>query len=164
MIATETEKRTVFIYGLRCPIEGVVRYVGQAVNPQARFKAHVMNPSTDRVSDWIRPLRASGRTPELVILETANTDSASDRELFWIRHFHALHGDLVLNHDGVKTDSPRGGFREGAGRKPDGDKALDSALIVKCLSEDKARWLAGAGEKSLGAIIRTYLNRRFPPA
>jgi hypothetical protein len=61
----------------------------------------------------------------------------------------------------MKKNPKRGGFREGAGRKPVGDKALDSALIVKCLADDKARWLAAADAKgvTLADVIRAHLNR-----
>lgn len=61
----------------------------------------------------------------------------------------------------MKKNPKRGGFREGSGRKPKGDRALDSALIVKCLSDEKTRWQAKAADagKSLSEVIRAYLNR-----
>lgn len=63
----------VYIYGLKCPVAGVVRYVGKSINPQRRLIAHLTGARTGaykhHTSAWLRKVIAEGLLPELVILE-----------------------------------------------------------------------------------------------
>lgn len=63
----------VYIYGLKCPVAGVVRYVGKSINPQKRLIAHLTGARTGaykhHTSAWLRKVIAEGLLPELVILE-----------------------------------------------------------------------------------------------
>lgn len=64
---------TVYIYGLFCPIENTVRYVGKSNKPENRFRAHLSaarrSSYEHHTSRWIRKLLSQGRRPTLVILE-----------------------------------------------------------------------------------------------
>lgn len=61
-----------FIYGLECPITKVVRYIGKAENPKARFINHLTTARTGRLKHhnarWIRNLLQRGLSPALKIL------------------------------------------------------------------------------------------------
>lgn len=63
----------VYIYGLKCPVAGVIRYVGKSINPQKRLIAHLTGARTGaykhHTSAWLRKVIAGGLLPELVILE-----------------------------------------------------------------------------------------------
>lgn len=61
-----------YIYALVCPIEKVIRYIGKAENPQARFVNHITTAKTGTLNHhnarWIRKLLRAGLRPELKIL------------------------------------------------------------------------------------------------
>ena len=63
---------TNYIYGLRDPRDGKIKYVGQTRNPRARYAGHVGVPAgrgLNAKEQWIKDLRDLGTRPELVILE-----------------------------------------------------------------------------------------------
>lgn len=61
-----------FIYGLECPIEKVIRYIGKADDPEVRFVNHITTAKTGALDHhnarWIRKLLRQGLRPELKIL------------------------------------------------------------------------------------------------
>ncbi len=63
---------TVYIYGLKCPIAGVVRYIGKSIDPQRRLKQHIKDARGKRyryyATHWLRKLLAARLVPELVII------------------------------------------------------------------------------------------------
>lgn len=63
---------TVYIYGLECPVERVIRYVGKSTNPRCRLRAHVSSALRGaydhHTARWIRRLLRDGLRPALVIL------------------------------------------------------------------------------------------------
>lgn len=63
----------IYIYGLECPIAGVIRYVGKSINPQKRLRGHISGANNGsyrhHTSAWLRKLIAAGLEPRLVILE-----------------------------------------------------------------------------------------------
>ena len=71
----------VYIYGLKCPVAGVIRYVGKSINPEKRLIAHIgaalRSEYNHHTSRWIRKLHAEGLLPQLVILQ------AMEREQDW---------------------------------------------------------------------------------
>lgn len=83
----------VYIYGLKCPVAGVIRYVGKSINPQKRLIAHLTGARTGaykhHTSAWLRKVIAEGLLPELVILEEVQLGQdwrAVERE--WIQRAH----------------------------------------------------------------------------
>ena len=75
----------VFIYGLKCPIAGVIRYVGKSTNPQKRLIRHIAganrNETDHHTARWLRKLCNVGLRPELVILhEVLNEEKWQDVE------------------------------------------------------------------------------------
>ena len=63
----------VYIYGLKCPHSGAVRYIGKSNNPSKRLRAHIYGAMrhvyNHHAARWIRKLQESGLRPELRILE-----------------------------------------------------------------------------------------------
>jgi hypothetical protein len=60
-----------YIYALRCPRSGEIRYIGKATNPDERFRQHLRIAKSGRklhVSRWIRKLIRGGLSPVLEIL------------------------------------------------------------------------------------------------
>ncbi len=62
----------VYIYGLKCPLAGVIRYVGKSQNPSQRLRGHLTGANTHaykhHTSRWLRKLIRLGLEPELSIL------------------------------------------------------------------------------------------------
>lgn len=62
----------IFIYGLVCPVDGIVRYVGKSTKPDRRLRAHisgaVRKAYDHHTARWIRRLVSDGMRPELIIL------------------------------------------------------------------------------------------------
>lgn len=63
---------TIFIYGLECPVERVVRYVGKSTKPEVRLRAHIsgaLRVAYDHhTARWIRRLLGDGLRPRLIVL------------------------------------------------------------------------------------------------
>lgn len=68
----------VYIYGLVCPIAGVIRYVGKSINPEKRLAYHIsaaINCTSDHhAARWLRKLANIELMPELVILHHVGPD------------------------------------------------------------------------------------------
>jgi hypothetical protein len=66
------ENRT-YIYGLACPLDGKVHYVGQSVDPTNRFAQHINTKTRHSLLNakdrWLCGLEEQGLEPTLVILE-----------------------------------------------------------------------------------------------
>lgn len=78
-----------YIYGLKDPNTGEIRYIGKANNPKARFSQHLALTKTDtsrHKKSWIESLLRVGQKPELVILERVPETQWEDREIWWIQH------------------------------------------------------------------------------
>lgn len=69
---TSVYPRPVYIYALRDPNSRLIRYVGAAIDPLARYQRH-LSPSQLRASTykirWIKMLLAHGQCPDLLILD-----------------------------------------------------------------------------------------------
>lgn len=81
---------TTYIYALRCPESGDIRYIGKSVNPQKRLSAHIsaaMNHAyRHHTSNWIRKLSGSNLAPSVEILEKIPVgQSWREVERRWIR-------------------------------------------------------------------------------
>lgn len=63
---------TVYIYGLRCPVENTIRYVGKSVDPRRRLRGHICAASrgaTDHhTARWLRRILDAGFKPEIIVL------------------------------------------------------------------------------------------------
>lgn len=92
-----------FIYALCSPFNGAVRYVGQSVNPEKRYKQHIYQSRRDSYKNrpkkiWIRRLESIGMKPEMKILERCTNEKGDDCEAQWIRYY--LDRDtILLNRD-----------------------------------------------------------------
>lgn len=66
----------IYIYGLKCPVANVIRYIGKSNNPSRRLRRHISQARTVKekhhAAHWIRQLISSGLEPELVILRCIN--------------------------------------------------------------------------------------------
>jgi hypothetical protein len=87
-----------FIYALRCPITGRIRYVGKTNDPERRIYQHLgrdhANPAK---AEWVNSLLAQGKEPTMVILEGVSRVGWKFSEHRWIRRLMA-HGVPLFKH------------------------------------------------------------------
>lgn len=62
----------IVIYGLACPLDGQVRYIGKSTNPARRLNEHINRAlrlkSGTRACDWLFGLAAKGLRPKILTL------------------------------------------------------------------------------------------------
>jgi hypothetical protein len=108
------------IYGLVDPLEPErIRYVGQTSQmPSARYVQHInASHGNGRArTNWVHDLRAAGRAPDMVLLESLDQSRELDaREMAWIRDLNAR-GMADLNGP-LPTWFLAGDHAEGAKRR-----------------------------------------------
>jgi hypothetical protein len=93
ILANNRGQELTYIYALCDPEFGEFMYVGQSINPEARYRSHITralrNTNVGYIDEskraiWIRQLINKGQMPELFILETVSKYKASLLELSWI--------------------------------------------------------------------------------
>jgi hypothetical protein len=91
-----------YIYVLKDPENGLVRYVGKSVNPESRFKnGHLHSGSRKtKTACWIKSLKSRGLVPVMEVIDTACDFTWSDTEKFWIKTFTSLGFNLTNLTDG----------------------------------------------------------------
>lgn len=153
-----------FIYALKCPITGRVRYIGKSNNPQKRLSRH-LGEDRDRNchrKTWLNSLTVRGLRPILEILSEVPESEWQAWECAYIEYFRESGCDLTNNTnggDGVVNLSPeakeRGRLKQ-VGRKQSpenvakrmagrlGKKRKDntSGFVGVCRNSLKTRWLA----------------------
>lgn len=78
---TVLESTQVSIYALVDPRSGMARYVGKAVDPQARLRQHLQPAQLSRYrtkkNSWIKSLQSDGLAPEMVVLQQVAPEDAN---------------------------------------------------------------------------------------
>lgn len=93
----------VTIYGLFDPAApDAIRYVGKSTHAEKRLGAHLRSRGVNaHRENWIASVRAAGRTPAFVVLDTAATDAeANELERQHIARLRAAGADLTNKTDG----------------------------------------------------------------
>lgn len=94
----------IFIYGLSD--DTGIRYIGQSLDPEKRFRDHLRDKKHTHKVHWIKKLLAEGKMPELCILEETDETNFGQREEAWIAYGRANGWKLTNLTDGGK--GPRG--------------------------------------------------------
>lgn len=78
-----------FIYILRCPKSGEIRYVGKSNDPKKRVYAHARKDKTASTHkiNWIQSLKRDGLQPKLEIIEEVDVQEWKEREKYWIKYY-----------------------------------------------------------------------------
>lgn len=129
---------TTFIYVLKCPKTGDVKYVGKSNNPQRRYYAHIRIDRTASYHkiNWIQKLLKEGLKPELEILEEVSEENWKERERYYISKYRELY-NLTNCKDGGEG-SFRGNqtsFKKGQISHNKGSRKKKKCAICKNLFE-----------------------------
>lgn len=126
---------TTFIYALRDPRDGRVRYVGKTENIERRISCHLASRDRSPRGRWMADLHKSRLRPLAVVLQEVDVERWQDAERRWIRRLsrrvRLLNG---INGGGGAGDRSKAGARQ--------PKPEDVERIVAWFStEDGARFL-----------------------
>lgn len=78
---------TVYIYGLCCPFDNKIKYIGKtSMSLKRRLGLHINKCSKDnsKKGAWIFELLKTSNRPNIILLETTNSNLASHKERQWI--------------------------------------------------------------------------------
>lgn len=114
---------TTFIYALKCPDSGRIRYIGKSDRPEIRAINHVKNakcyPAKDHRACWISKLIQEEKRPILEVLDEVPYGEWQFWEREYIRVFRTLNFSLVNTADGGESppsckgkESPLKGIRK----------------------------------------------------
>lgn len=92
--------KTHYIYHLRDPRDGSVRYVGKSTNPRARLRQHLKDAQARAVTDkqqWLRQLAALKLQPTLIIAGQYADEAAA--RIAESDHLHRHRATALNIHD-----------------------------------------------------------------
>jgi predicted GIY-YIG superfamily endonuclease len=144
---------TIYIYGLKCPTDNVIRYVGKSIDPEKRLKGHVSGAKNyaydHHTARWIRKLISSGSRPELVLLhKVGENERWQDVERAFIAS--------AVERGWKLTNSTRGG--EGLDYINGADRAW---WLLRCSIAQSAIWDEPGRREEQGKRSQKNWNREI---
>jgi hypothetical protein len=87
-----------YIYALKCPSTGEVRYIGKSCNLPRRYYTHIIESKNKRTykEKWINSLLINNKLPVLEVLEKISESNWKRYERFYIG-FYTLMGNNLTN-------------------------------------------------------------------
>lgn len=85
------------IYGLVCPVENLIMYVGKTKSIDHRLHQHMIESARKQRTPkeiWMSELQSVGLEPSVVVLEIYQTDDWQERESYWINRYRSLNPNL----------------------------------------------------------------------
>lgn len=110
----------VYIYALKCPELGDIRYIGKAKNPTQRLKFHFYDSVRKKtpVNCWIKSLAARGLKPSMEVVKETDEQNWATEEKYHISLLRSMNKDRMLNlADGGNQPSQSLEQRQKNGRK-----------------------------------------------
>lgn len=98
----------IFIYVLKNPITGEIKYVGKTNNPKRRLYSHIEESKRKtglknrRVINWINSLLKDKLKPKMEIVEICNNNNWEEKEIYWINYYRNIGIDLCNIENGGK--------------------------------------------------------------
>jgi hypothetical protein len=141
--------KTVFIYALKEPDTGEIRYVGKAADPNRRFINHFFDGEVNHRTNWIKSLVNRGAVPVLEILDEVPEEYWQQWEVAWIEFYRESGANLTngtFGGDGVFD--PSGEIR----------RKISKALTGKKLSAQHRKRIS---EVNLGKSISPEHRRKI---
>lgn len=87
--------KTVFIYALKDPDTGQIRYIGKAENPARRLYFHLRHTGKNRKTNWIKNLRLGNISPVLVLVDEVSEEYWPQLECAYIQFYRECGCDLL---------------------------------------------------------------------
>lgn len=157
--------KTVFIYALKDPDTGQIRYVGMSENPERRFHKHLLECKREKNhrACWIRRLQQGNLRPGLAVLDEVPESEWQQWEVAYIDYFKSCGCDLVNSTPGGDgfgsgEDSPNFGKTRTFSSVHRGNLSAASAGRPKSEAHRAALALAKIGTKQ---PRETVIRRRM---
>lgn len=147
----------VFIYGLVCPLENKVMYVGKSKNLKMRMIQHISDANLGQDSarcEWIRRLQKEGLTPSVLVIEQCPCMEWESRERHWIAHYRSINPKLTnvcTGGAGGPAGLPAG---QSTKEKVTLSLSLDAIDVLSRLTTERKR-----GDFISSLILEAYQNQ-----
>lgn len=159
---------SVFIYCLKDPSTGDVRYIGKAKSPKKRLQAHLTKSSKrqSHLGCWLRGLTSRQETPVLVVLhEVLREECWQEEERRYISCARALGVDLVNATDGGEGASGVVETPEQCAAKSAARKGVPWSPAQRAVSDAKKGLpLSPAAQAAYAAKSATLKGTSWSPA
>lgn len=76
------------IYGLKCPIDDVYKYIGKSSIGMKRPKQHLVLSHNENIRIWVDELREIGMCPIIEVIEECEKNDLTVRESYWVNYYH----------------------------------------------------------------------------
>lgn len=160
---------TVFIYGLKCPLSGAIRYIGKTDDLQRRYKTHLACRNPKHPKDlWVKSLIKKGATPLLVVLRevalgedwaTTERDEIATAKLSGIRLFN-----VTLGGEGVSLSDEQRQRKAERMRDPETRRKMSEAAKARWADPEKrAAGIAANSAPEKRALLSESAMRRATP-
>jgi hypothetical protein len=94
----------IYIYGLKCPISGEIRYIGKTNDIKRRLRSHIRESKKDGnkryVYCWIKSLIKETKKPHIEIIDVVDINEWKFWEMYWISQFKAWGFKLTNSTNG----------------------------------------------------------------
>jgi len=135
----------VFIYVLKDPTTGEIRYVGKTNNPKTRLTKHCAEKGRNHRVHWIQRLKLLGQVPVFEILDEVPIEHWQQWEVAWIEYFREQGCNLVNGTNGG----------EGVTQTPE--------VRVKIGNANRGRKLPPISEETRRKLSVASTGRKLPP-
>lgn len=141
-----------FIYALKEPCSGIVRYIGKSDNVSNRVRAHLEEAKNSKKHShrlhWLRGLISKEKVPQIEILEEVKKTEWSEREIYWIKWFRDIGCLLVNSTNGGEGNS-------GLKHSPEALERIRSAQVGNKIWVGRKHSLESKQKMSLARIGNT---------
>ncbi len=96
--------KTLYIYTLTDPIDGLVKYVGMTNNPKRRLSEHLIEKTLTKKNNWIKSLIKKNKKPIMDVIDEITDSNIEYWEKYWIAQFKAW--GFKLKNDTEGGDNP----------------------------------------------------------
>ena len=139
-----------YIYILKCPLSGSVRYVGESVHPLERYDQHTTEKANTYKARWISKLKRNNLLPEMEVVESCPKSIAKEREGFWIDFYNSKVTNLTNTGGGNDTRSTQQLRKEAL---------LSNGTIGVWKSKDDKRWICGYSYHGEKEYLGSFVNK-----
>jgi transcriptional regulator with XRE-family HTH domain len=161
-----------YVYLLKCPVENIVRYVGQTYSVEIRYRQHLTCKSTNIYkNNWIKNLKAQGLKPIIEIVCEGDFDYINQQEKIIIAHYRDLVGKKLVNmreggDEEIPTEEALQSQRQGILDAVSPFKTLEDviALYTEILSGKPINQIASeknCSRDNIGHIVRGITHKYF---
>lgn len=140
-----------YIYVLKCPSSGEVRYVGESVHPFERYGQHTNEKADTYKARWINKLKRNNLLPLIEVIDSCPKSMAREKESFWIDFYNSAVVNLTNTGEGNDTRSTQQLRKEAL---------VSHGTIGVWKSKDDKRWICAYYYGSKREYLGSFVNKK----